>query len=360
LATLNIFQLTCGAALTAQGDRIVPERTDKELQTLFTLAMLPNLGACFAGEIRPDAERKLKAEIEGRLERLSAEDGAFGRWSIPWGPAIDQKLIAHVPDHVMFMAQRGNQFVIAIAGTNFRSGENILEDIDVSEQVPWSDFTLDSRKIAKGTRHALTALQTIVPTGLEGLAEGTLQHKLRAEAAVRPITVHVCGHSLGGALAATLALWLEDTRAGWDPARRASLSVLAVAGPTVGNPEFAAYSNSQIGSRITRLYNPLDVIPLHWNLADLDTIRNLYVPVVEADAAVNFWVLVRKNLSQQGGPYSQIETGQALPRRPPNPDLAPQASNQDKFFAQLGYQHVRAYFELLDLQDRFWIQECPR
>ncbi len=340
----------------------MPDPTDKELQTLFTLAMLPNLGACFAGQIGLFAEKKLKDEIEARLARLSAEDGEFGRWSITWGPAIDQKPFVHVPDHVMFVAQRGSQFVIAIAGTNFGSGENILEDADVGTQVPWSDSPSDSRKIAKGTRHALTALQTLVPAGVTGLVEGTLRAKLQAEAAIRSITVHVCGHSLGGALAATLALWLEDTRAEWDPRRQASLSVLAIAGPTVGNPDFAAYSNSQIGSQITRLYNPLDVVPLHWNLADLESIRKLYEPLITADGAVDTYVNIRKVLSQTGGPYSQIETGQALPRRPPKPDLdlPPNATTLDRFFAQLGYQHVRAYFELLDLEDRFWVQECPR
>lgn len=97
-----------------------------------------------------------------------------------------------------------------------------------------------------------------------------------------PVDIVVTGHSKGGALASTFALWLAEIqgRAGgdeeWDPDRRATISCYSFAGPTAGNDRFAARSNELIGKRCHRIVNRLDVVPHAWALADLAAIADLY------------------------------------------------------------------------------------
>lgn len=338
----------------------MPNWTPQQQKTLFTLAMLPNLGGCHSGSgFFP--ERDLLAEINAALVRLRSE---IGTWDVAWGPAIAEIPFAQVPDNVMIMFERQGgdaalpDFVVGIAGTNPRSLVDwVLEDALVAEQRPWNpDLQSDDRKISLAIRNGLTVLQDLKPhLNIPGL-----NVPLNRYLAVRQShlnALHIGGHSLGGALSATLALWLHDTRAQWNPAGRASLSALAVAGPTAGNRAFAAYSDAQIGSQVTRLYNPLDIVPLHWATADLRSIADLYRPLIVPDSHVQDFVNLRIALSQAGG-YTQIGTGQGLPNPGPNSHLQPQPTVMANFLKQVGYQHVQAYFDLLDLQGRSWIMEC--
>jgi hypothetical protein len=79
--------------------------------------------------------------------------------------------------------------------------------------------------------------------------------------------IYVTGHSKGGALSSTLALWLADTQGPqndpaeqWDPQKHASLHCYSFAGPTAGNAEFAAHSDVALQD-CHRIWNPNDVVP---------------------------------------------------------------------------------------------------
>ncbi len=107
------------------------------------------------------------------------------------------------------------------------------------------------------------------------------------ESARPGVDVTVAGHSKGGALASTVALWLADTQGGeavpedrWDPQRKAVVRCHSYAGPTAGNVEFVAHSNEVIGANCRRITNPLDVVTLAWDAHDLETIAHLYDPDV--------------------------------------------------------------------------------
>jgi hypothetical protein len=342
----------------------VPNWTPQQ-QTLFTLAMLPSLGACASGSSAADLERQTLARINDALRRL---EGGIGNWTVVWGPAI-ATVDGRVADHVMFVARRVTgdaglpEFVVAIAGTNMHSLVNLLEDADVGAQEPWQ---IDKRpavneKIARGTHSALAKLKDLTPQPSTPGAGRTLMEFLATLAQDR-VTVNICGHSLGGALAATLALWLHDTgpNGGWNSAGNAVLSVLAIAGPSAGNLWFAGYSNLRMGPQVTRLVNPLDVIPLHWNTASLETITNLYSPLIPPDQAVRDFVKRRVDASLLGG-YTQIDTLLSLPQLPPNDQLQPpQKTTFDRFLQQMGYQHVDAYFDLLQIPQRKWIAHCDQ
>src|SRR5439155_14268427 len=81
--------------------------------------------------------------------------------------------------------------------------------------------------------------------------------------------VVVTGHSKGGALASTLALWLRDTQGRqfvreeeqWDPDERVTVRSFSFAGLTAGNAEFVKRSNTRIGQRCNRIFKLLVIVP---------------------------------------------------------------------------------------------------
>ncbi len=165
---------------------------------------------------------------------------------------------------------------------------------------------------------------------------------LAAEARARPgLRLDVTGHSLGGALAPTLALWLADTKPSWDPGGRARIAVYPLAGPTAGNAAFAAYSDSRISAATVRVHNPLDVVPLAWNAGTLGTIPGLYEPLTRPGKALRDLVEAGRLLVAHKH-YTQIR-----PEAPPLP-AALNAAAPD-FLQQVGWQHTCGYRCALDL-----------
>jgi hypothetical protein len=232
--------------------------------------------------------------------------------------------------------------VIATRGTNADAILDWLEDVEVHTQVPWAYGNPPSEaKIAKGTSDGLGILQKMVPAS--GPAPNqTLSEFLAAQAKTYPaLQIDVTGHSLGGALAPTLALWLADTRADWDPAGKAQIAVYPLAGPTAGNAAFAAYSDSRTGASTDRIHNPLDVVPLAWNEETLGTIPDLYEPLTQADAIERDLIKgLQDDVKDKG--YSQI--------KPDAPPLAAALNDADAdFLKQVGWQHTCGYHCALGL-----------
>jgi triacylglycerol lipase len=315
-------------------------------QTVFTISMLAGLGDSLSGSVGT-IEPALTTLLETKLSDLQPQ---IGDWDLVWGPAVYELPTSDRPDNTMFVVSGGGQLVVAIAGTNpYSFLDWIVEDFLVTTQVPWptgSAFPRE-RKISLGTFTGLSVLQTLTP-GPGQPGAGILLRDFLASQVGSPITINVAGHSLGGALSPTLALWLSDTRGQWDSAGNATLSILPSAGPTAGNAAFAQYSDSQIGSQVTRLYNPLDIVPKAWTTSDLQTIPNLYAPNIEPDALMQGFADLAVDISKDGG-YTQINlsapalSGSAVNTGIINPFLLPILN----FFIQVAYQHVDAYSVLL-------------
>ncbi|HEX4961680.1 MAG TPA: lipase [Thermoanaerobaculia bacterium] len=315
-------------------------------QTVFTLSMLAGLSDSFSGSVGT-IEPALTTAIENQLTTLQPQ---IGSWELVWGPAVYELPTSDRPDNTMFVASSSGQLVVAIAGTNpYSFLDWIVEDFLVSAQVPWltgSPFSLE-RKISLGTFIGLSVLQNLTP-GPGQPSAGILLKDFLASQVSAPITINVAGHSLGGALSPTLALWLSDVRSEWDPARNATLSVLPSAGPTAGNAAFAQYLDSQIGAQVTRLYNPLDVVPKAWMTSTLQQIPNLYAPDIPPDDLIKGFADLATDISQDGD-YTQINlntpplSGSSVDTSKINPN-DPAVLN---FFAQAAYQHVDAYSVLL-------------
>jgi hypothetical protein len=174
-----------------------------------------------------------------------------------------------------------------------------------------------------------------------------------------PIGVNVSGHSLGGALSPTLALWLHDLQTQWDPAKHASLSALPSAGPTAGNQAFAAYSDAQ-AVQVTRVHNALDVVPHAWTTTDLQEVPDLYAPDIEPDDLVNDFVALAIDISKNGG-YTQIDLdAPALPGTVNTSIIKPGDPAFLNFFRQVGFQHVDAYYDLLEVPFLSGIMQCVK
>jgi Lipase (class 3) len=340
-------------------------------QTLLILSALSNLGSCVTGTI-DQIEAYLTRAITSVLDCLR---GDIGPWQVVWGPAVYQAWDSDLADNVMYVAKgtfdpaQPPQLVVSIAGTNpYSVFDWLLEDGFVSLQLPWpfGSPPLNLKpKIALGTSVGLLQLMSMVPgAGRPGFGT-TLQEFLRAELTGNTPLL-ITGHSLGGALSPTVALWLSDTRSQWDPNGRAALSCLPSAGPTPGNQDFATYYDSQLGGGTTRIHNSLDVVPHAWSQSDLAAIPDLFLPEIKPDFLVSVLVDTAISISKKGD-YAQI-----LPSAPALPGIVNQSlisllntdfqnlTDFQNFVVQMRYQHVDAYFALLNMSGYLWIMDCVK
>jgi len=334
-------------------------------QTLLVLSALSNLGSCVTGTV-DQIEAYLTRAITSVLDRLR---GDIGPWQVVWGPAVYQAWDSDLADNVMYVAKgtfdpaQPPQLVVSIAGTNpYSVFDWLLEDGFVSLQHPWPYGSPPSNlnpKIALGTSLGLYHLVTMIPgPGQPGFGT-TLQEFLQAELTGNTPLV-ITGHSLGGALSPTVALWLSDTRSQWDPNGLATISCLPSAGPTSGNRDFATYYDSQLGGSTKRIHNSLDVVPHAWSRSDLEAIPTLYLPYIKPDALVTVLVDTAISISRNGD-YAQIlPSATALPGIVDQGLISPLNTDFQNFVIQMRYQHVDAYFALLNMAGYLWIMDCVK
>lgn len=318
-------------------------------QTTFLLSMLSNV----AGQMKGTADQ-IEQYLAGRIDaHLQTSIPQIGVWNRVWGPAVFQAPLSSVADNVMFVARSAatpTQLVVAIAGTNAASAFDVLvEDFYVGNEVPWQyghPPAGTNPRISAGTFTGLTVLQFLTPgPGLPGSSQRL--GRFLADASDQPLNVTISGHSLGGALSAALALWLHDTQATWDPGSRATVFCEPSAGPTSGNGDFAAYYEQALGSRTSRIYNRIDIVPLAWNETDLSLIPTLYQPAIAPDAVVDALTFVAR-AAATGGDYTQInETTPPLAGTVNTSIIDPNAFGFENFMRQALYQHIDEYLTLM-------------
>lgn len=182
----------------------------------------------------------------------------------------------------------------------------------------------------------------------------TLLEFLRAARDEAPgdFEVVVTGHSKGGGLASTVALWLADTQgtqgvpAGdqWDPAGTAKVRCHSFAGPTAGNAAFADHSNAKIGNACARIVNTNDIVPHAWAVDAVKQIPTLW-KLDFGDAPITRLVSqVTRDLTTLRLDYTQPTT--LADFTVPSPD------GMHDFLALFKFHHLDAYFVGLGLRDQ--------
>lgn len=266
-------------------------------------------------------------------------------WTPVWGPIVwinpsqhGTKLIA---DNTMscYYSLSQNLFVIAVAGTNPTSMFDWeKEDFSIATMVKWSTVSpgsgSDSGYISTGSYTGITNLLNMVSQAAQGnTLLNALQNYIQSKG-IKNSTIAIGGHSLGGALAPCLGLYMFDNLDKLGLSGQ-NIGVYAYAGPTPGGSAFAKYYDSKInGTTFTysSQYNTIDAIPMGSVLADLATIPGIYgnnIPF--KDSPVNtFAGIVTTGLqvaslagkmSSGGGPYTQVSTNRTSFTAPFNSDV---------------------------------------
>jgi Lipase (class 3) len=324
-------------------------------QVMLTLALIADLGRDLTSNSCAD-ENQLCTKIQKSLQTLAPVQGS---WQLVWGPAVFKFPLVIFPDNVLYVVQSTQdktQYVVATSGTDpWSVSDWVFEDLLVKPMLPWPYGTPEPLNpwTSTSTAIGLAALQNLKPcAGIPGTGQLLLEYLRGVVANNSSVTVTTTGHSLGGTMSSTMALWLADTQGTanvaradqWDPNNKATVACFCFAGASGGNQDFATYSDNRIGARTQRIWNSLDVVPHAWNIAQLQQIPSLYEPLIQPDATIQG--LVSKAIAAvRSDNYVQI-----LATQPPLPGKL----NRDfpLFFSQMEYQHVGAYIELLGFSDQ--------
>lgn len=271
------------------------------------------------------------------------------QWELVWGPGLFAFKGDMFDDNLMYVVKNKadpSRYVIAIRGTNpFSLKDWIVEDFSVAPMNAWKYGKApkgSKPKISRSADIGLTRLQDMRATGGVSGAGKTLLEFLQAELdADVPAQICVTGHSLGGALAPTLALWLKDIQ-GDALSGNVEISTVAFAGPSVGNKDFAEYSDARLGEQCVRVANSLDVVPHAWNTKSLKKLYFLYKNHLLFPGPVlftGFGVMIAMSFR---GKYQQIKAD------------TPAVKGNYKYllynyFAQALYQHAVGYPEMMGM-----------
>jgi hypothetical protein len=216
----------------------------------------------------------------------------------------------------------------------------------VEEPSGWlEDHVVDRLKTAVNMPWMDLRPRSLTPAPDEGALDllSFLAEEVRAT--VGPLDVAVTGHSKGGALATTVALWLKDALASpdaaehWDSHGGARVSCHAFAAPTPGNAAFAARIDRVLASDHHHLRNTNDIVTHAWQVDELERIPDLYAPrrtVLEP--------LIPVIASRVGGlDYRQARVGVTT--------FAGALDAKRPFEMEFIHQHLDAYLDELDLLD---------
>ncbi|MCP4137649.1 MAG: lipase family protein [bacterium] len=207
---------------------------------------------------------------------------------ISWGPVAHKQDIQIFTDSLVYIVKNsGNdapaEYTIVIRGTNPVSLFSwIFEDFTVGGQTPWyrqsphtkakhayiskaSDTSLAIHKNLKYNGQTILSWLTTTLAGLPG----------------KNMKLNVTGHSLGGTMTPTLALWLYDELAAQGLEKNVDINIHSLAGLTAGNEAFVEYTDFIFGNKLNRYANHLDVATHTWiEHAVADLLPVIYSPKV--------------------------------------------------------------------------------
>lgn len=232
-------------------------------QTMMTLSALAATSATErpSGETVDQQEQRIFAGINLQLEAIG------GNWEAVWlGLSPDRANLAYIAQNVNTGSA---QYAVCIRGTVTSSGVDLIEDMDVGSTVLFTPYTAGSTYISMGSMEAFTRV-TNTP-GMAGTVLIDALANLIADASVEP-TVFVTGHSLGGATATVVAMYLKIAL---EPALP-NLQVYTFAAPTAGLQDFTTAFDDAFGDDAFCYFNVWDVIPQAWS--NLSCVESNFYP----------------------------------------------------------------------------------
>jgi hypothetical protein len=266
------------------------------VRTTFLISVAAN-GASDISATQAQLQTYLTTALNGGTDPIGTQFAGFfpamnpllagGDWSVVWGPCVysENPGAADYAANAMYVAYSPSQstYIVAIAATNPESLYDwISEDGDVSPvymaqwpfpvpfvpQDHWPWIFDPPPAVSAATALGVSNLLTQMTDPTRGTLQTFLTHAANANS-----TLIFCGHSLAGALAPTLAMYLYPTPAnsGWS-----QVLVLPTAGASPGNTKFAALfaaAYPPVGSGAGGAYanwntdyaNASDVVPHAWN-----------------------------------------------------------------------------------------------
>ena len=283
-----------------------------------------------------------RAHEEAILEDLGL---ALRQTTTSWSP-IWVGLSGDDGANMAYIAQNNavsGQYAVVIRGTDFAMLTDRQEDFGVQKTV---QFPAVGRtvQIAAGTSMAHDLLVRAV--GSDG---NTLLDELAGRVGTdgEGSTIFVTGHSLGGALATTVALYLRSIL------QKADFQVYTFAAPTAGLTDFAVlydltFPGNQPGTNSSwRVYNVWDAVPQAWQADTLKDILSWYPAPGPAQA---WWVsrIIEAIKGLPGDlPYQQPRTNVCQLNGRPWPEAL--SDSQADFLTEVGFQHdCNTYLKLLE------------
>jgi hypothetical protein len=325
-----------------------------ESQEMMTLSSI-----AYAGEITNDY-RLIRQAIVRELGEAKVLGGNF---RLVW--------LGISPDwaNLMYVARDRREtarYAVVVRGTDWRFLADLSEDFCVLEKHGWPTASPPNPSIyvAQGAWDGLQALLATksdvfnmnppaieMPTSMEMffLAEAL------GSTYDTDLDIFVTGHSLGGAMATVVGLWLAEAASKWVlRPNKVNFKTYTFASPTVGNQDFATYyngqtANRQVGWQAYRVYNEQDAVPFAY--ADLSNLPENGIPLelffgLELVGAIG---LIETALSDARVSYVQVEktsdgTAVGLSNNPPSSKCLPKcnnpAANWTDYACWVGYEHL--------------------
>jgi hypothetical protein len=234
--------------------------------------------------------------------------------SVVWGP-VELRDEIGISYSRAYIARWNDpdEYAVVIRGTNFISWQSwTLQDFAIDNTVPFSTLpglsdvshgghVADSAAISQGTFNGMSDLLRLVDPQ-------TGQTMVQYLQAVRPATLYVTGHSLGGTLTPPMFAYLREVLTSW---RGERIVPFSFAGLSAGDTAFNRYLNSMIEPGLRwRFHNSLDIAPRLWGsyrgLEDIYTPFGVHWGELEAD-----WLT---SMFQRSAPlgYAQPDEGWTL------------------------------------------------
>lgn len=219
-------------------------------------ALAPTCSTALPNETVPDQALRIATGIETQLAMPGL--ATAGQWRLAWLALTDDGA------NLAYLATdaTANAVAVVLRGTT-ASWIDVAEDLKVWSAVPFPEGGSASAQVSEGALEAFTEVTTALgqagDPALTGKSLLDAVSTLLDELPASPV-LYVAGHSLGGALATTVGLYLkaEGLPGGVPPV------VWTFAAPTAGLASFQTWFDQQLGGSAYRTYNAYDLVPLAW------------------------------------------------------------------------------------------------